>query len=133
MPLASGEKLYTRWGYRQFFDDRTLSIIQPDTCNTGGITECKKICDMANVYDIGVQLHVCGGPIATAAALQIETVIPNFVIHEHHVGAQQADCVKTGKYDYQPSGGKFSAPDLPGIGQEMSEEEMASAQKVTIQ
>lgn len=132
LPLATGERVYTRWGYRQFFEDRTLSIIQPDTCNTGGITECKKICDMAHIYDIGVQLHVCGGPIATAAAIQIETVIPNFVIHEHHVGALQADCIKTGKYDYQPVEGKLSAPDLPGIGQEMSEEEMKSAQKVVI-
>ena len=132
VPLATGERSFTRWGYRQFFEDRTLSIIQPDTCNTGGITECKKICDMAQVYDIGVQLHVCGGPIATAVALQIETVIPNFVIHEHHVGAQQSDCVRAGKYDYQPVNGKMSAPDLPGIGQEMSESEMKTAQKVII-
>jgi galactonate dehydratase len=132
IPLATGERSYTRWGYRQFFEDRSLSIIQPDTCNTGGITECKKICDMAEVYDIGVQLHVCGGPVATAAALQIETVIPNFVIHEHHVGAQQNVCVKAGKYDYQPQKGKMHAPDLPGIGQEMSESEMHSAQKIVI-
>lgn len=133
LPLATGERSYTRWGFRQFFEDRTLSIIQPDTCNTGGITECKKICDMAHVYDVGVQLHVCGGPIATAAALQIEAVIPNFVIHEHHVGAQQKSCVQAGKYDYQPEGGKLTVPELPGIGQEMSEAEMASAVKVVIQ
>ena len=49
IPLATGERSYTRWGFRQFFEDRTLSIAQPDLCNTGGITEVKKICDMANV------------------------------------------------------------------------------------
>ena len=47
LPLATGERSYTRWGFRQFFEDRTLDIIQPDLCNTGGITETKKICDMA--------------------------------------------------------------------------------------
>ena len=80
IPLATGERSYTRWGFRQFFEDRSLSIIQPDICNTGGFTEAKKICDMAHTYDMGVQLHVCGGPIATAAALQLEAVISKLAI-----------------------------------------------------
>jgi L-alanine-DL-glutamate epimerase-like enolase superfamily enzyme len=132
LPLATGERSYTRWGFRPFFEDRSISVVQPDTCNTGGITECKKICDMAHVYDIAVQLHVCGGPIATAAALQIEAVIPNFLIHEQHIFAYRKQCIDAGKYDYQPVNGKFYTPDLPGIGQEMSESEMASAEKVVI-
>lgn len=132
IPLATGERSYTRWGFRKFFEDRTLSIIQPDICNTGGITEGKKICDMAHTYDVGVQLHICGGPIATAAALQLEAVIPNFVIHEHHVGALQTDCVKSCIHDYQPKNGKFSIPELPGIGQELTEEEMKNSKKVVI-
>ena len=107
IPLATGERSYTRWGFRQFFEDRSLSIVQPDMCNTGGFTECKKICDAAHTYDIGVQLHVCGGPIATAAALQLEAVIPNFVIHEHHVGAIQPICTNTCLYDYEPINGRF--------------------------
>ena len=124
IPLATGERSYTRWGFRQFFEDRSLSIIQPDICNTGGFTEAKKICDMAHTYDMGVQLHVCGGPIATAAALQLEAVIPNFVIHEHHVGAIQPGCTNTCLYDYEPVNGKFKVPELPGIGQELTPEEM---------
>lgn len=132
LPLATGERSYTRWGYRQFFEDRTLSIIQPDLCNTGGITETKKICDMAHVYDVGVQIHVCGGPIATAAALQVEAVIPNFCIHEHHVGALKKPCVDTCVNDYQPVNGYFEIPNKPGIGQELTEKEMQIAKKVTI-
>ena len=132
IPLATGERSYTRWGYRQFFEDRTLSIIQPDLCNTGGISETKKICDMAHVYDVGVQIHVCGGPIATAAALQVEAVIPNFVIHEHHVGAQQPGCTDTCIYDYQPQNGTFKIPELPGIGQELTPDEMEKSEKVVI-
>lgn len=132
LPLATGERSYSRWGFRQFFEDRTLSIIQPDLCNTGGITETKKICDMAHVYDVGVQIHVCGGPIATAAALQVEAVIPNFCIHEHHVGALQKTYVDSCIYDYQPVNGFFDISDKPGIGQELSESEMRSAKKVVI-
>ena len=133
LPLATGERSYTRWGFRQFFEDRTLDIIQPDLCNTGGITETKKICDMAQVYDVGVQIHVCGGPIATAAALQVETVIPNFVIHEEHNANLLTKFKNAGKYFYEPKNGFYEVPELPGIGQEMSEQAMATARKVVIE
>ena len=133
LPLATGERSYTRWGFRQFFEDRTLSVIQPDLANTGGITETKKICDMAQVYDMGVQIHVCGGPIATAAALHVEAAIPNFVIHEEHNANLTSAFVKGGKYYYAPAGGFYTVPELPGIGQEMSESYIAGAKKVVIQ
>ena len=132
LPLATGERSYTRWGFRQFFEDRTLDVIQPDLCNTGGITETKKICDMAQVYDVGVQIHVCGGPIATAAALQLEATIPNFVIHEEHNANLLTKFKNAGKYFYEPKDGFYEVPELPGIGQEMSEQEMATARKVVI-
>ena len=134
LPLATGERSSTRWQFRQFFEDRSLSIIQPDLANTGGITETKKICDMAQVYDIGVQIHVCGGPIATAAALQVETGIPNFVIHEEHNANLMTKFKKAGKYFYEPKNGFYEVPELPGIGQEMSDEAMENARKhVTIE
>lgn len=132
IPLASGERIFGRWGFRPFFEDRSLSIIQPDVCNTGGITETKKICDMAHVYDIGVQLHVCGGPIATAATLQLEAALPNFVIHEHHQAALIKENVEMCKYDYQPVDGYFDIPELPGIGQELTEETIVAAEKFTV-
>lgn len=132
LPLATGERSYTRWGFRQFFEDRTLSVIQPDLCNTGGITETKKICDMAQVYDMGVQIHVCGGPIATAAALQVEAAIPNFTIHEEHNANLQNVFIKAGKYYYKPENGYYTVPDLPGIGQEMTDEFLATCRKVVI-
>ena len=132
LPLATGERSYTRWGFRQFFEDRTLDIIQPDLANTGGITETKKICDMAQVYDVGVQIHVCGGPIATAAALQVEATIPNFVIHEEHNANLTTGFIKAGKYYHCPKDGFYTVPELPGIGQEMSEEYCATAKKVVI-
>ena len=133
LPLATGERSYTRWGFRQFFEDRTLDIIQPDLCNTGGITETKKICDMAQVYDVGVQIHVCGGPIATGAALQVEAAIPNFVIHEEHNANLLKIFKESGKYYHAPVNGFYEVPELPGIGQEMSEQAMATARKVVIE
>ena len=132
LPLATGERSYTRWGFRQFFEDRTLSIIQPDLANTGGITETKKICDMAQVYDMGVQIHVCGGPIATAAALHVEAAIPNFVIHEEHNANLRSQFVKGGVHYYAPVHGAYTVPEIPGIGQEMSEEYIARSKKAVI-
>ena len=133
LPLATGERSYTRWGFRQFFEDRTLDVIQPDLANTGGITETKKICDMAQVYDVGVQIHVCGGPIATAAALQVEAAIPNFVIHEEHNANLLKVFKEAGKYYHAPVNGFYEVPELPGIGQEMSEKAMATARRVVFE
>ena len=118
IPLASGERIYWRWGYRPFLEDGSLSVIQPDICTCGGISEVKKICDMAHVYDVTVQIHVCGGPISTAAALHMEAAIPNFMIHELHRYALLKGNRDTCKYDYLPENGKYQIPDLPGIGQD---------------
>ena len=132
IPVASGERIYTRWGYRPFFENHALQVIQPDLGNTGGISEGKKICDMAHVYDIPVQMHICGGPIATAAALQLEAAIPNFLIHEHHAAALLDENIESCKYDYQPVNGYFDVPELPGIGQELSEKALKSAKITTL-
>jgi len=132
IPIASGERIYTRFGYREFLENRSLQIIQPDICLCGGITEAKKICDMANTYDCAVQMHICGSPIAKAAALQLEAVIPNFLIHEHHSRALGKESRATCLYDYQPVNGRYKVPDRPGIGQELTPEAIAKSTIATI-
>ena len=132
IPLASGERIYTRLGYRPFFEKRALQVIQPDLCLCGGLTEAKKICDMAWVYDAAVQIHVCGSPISKAAALQIEAAIPNFIIHEHHQRALNPESRATCLYDYQPENGRYKVPDLPGIGQELTPETIKKCDIITI-
>ena len=132
IPMATGERVYSRWGYRPFLEDRSIQIIQPDLCNTGGITEGKKICDMAHTYDIGVQGHCCGSPISTAATLQLEAVIPNFVIHELHASALLPENIATCKYNYVPKNGYYEIPDRPGIGQELTDEALANSDIVTV-
>ena len=122
IPIASGERIYTRFGYRPFFEEGSIQVIQPDICTCGGIGEAKKICDMSFVYDCSVQIHVCGSPISKAAALQVEAALPNFLIHEHHQRALNPESRETCLYDYQPVNGRYKVPDRPGIGQEPTPE-----------
>lgn len=132
IPIAAGERIYTRWGYRPFFEDGSLDVIQPDIGLCAGLTETKKVCDMAHVYDVTVQIHVCGGPIATAAALHIEAAIPNFIIHELHRYALLDANTKTCKYNYMPKNGMYEVPELPGLGQELTEETIRASVVETV-
>jgi galactonate dehydratase len=132
MPIAHGERIYSRWQYAPYFENGSIQVIQPDIGNCGGLTEAKKICDMAYTYDVNVQAHVCASPLSTAVALHLESVIPNFVIHEHHrfnlLAYNKQLCI----HDYQPVNGKFKVPELPGIGNEFSEFALTNCEKVTV-
>lgn len=132
IPIANGERLFTRWGYLQFLLDDSIQVIQPDICLCGGLTEAKKICDMAHVFDATVQVHVCGSPLTLAASLQLEAAIPNFCIHEHHVINKVRYNRELGKYDYAPVNGRFTVPELPGIGQELSDYAIKNAYIETV-
>jgi galactonate dehydratase len=132
IPIASGERIYTRWGYAPYFENGSLAMIQPDLGTSGGITEGKKICDMAYTYDVSVQVHVCASPLSVAAALQLEAVIPNFCIHEHHVINRASYNRELCIHDYQPVNGTMTVPELPGIGNELSEYALRTAEKVTV-
>ena len=99
IPLATGERSYTRYGFLPLFQNRSISVAQPDLGTCGGITEGKKIADMAYCYDVGIQAHVCCGPISIAAALQFEAALPNFYIHEVHVSHTGDELRRLGIYD----------------------------------
>jgi galactonate dehydratase len=133
VPMAAGERIYTRWGYRKYFDLNALAIIQPDLGLVGGLSEGKKICDMAHIYDVTVQCHVCGSPVATAIALQLEAVIPNFLIHEHHTNNIKPWNIELCRQNYQPKNGYFEIPDLPGLGIELNDDIVKRSLSVTIQ
>ena len=121
LPLAHGERLYNRWQFLPMLQSGALQLAQPDLGTCGGITEGKKICDLAQAYDCGVQLHICASNLSIAPALHLETAIPNFTIHEHHVLFLQEDNKKLVRYDYQPVNGYYEVPDLPGLGNEWSD------------
>lgn len=77
IPVAGGECEYTRLGFREIFTTRAMDIVQPDTCAAGGITECRKIADMAMAFGVRYVPHVWGTGIALAAALQLLAVLPH--------------------------------------------------------
>jgi galactonate dehydratase len=82
IPVVVGERLYTRWGFRDIFEKRAAAIINPDITHEGGILETKKVADMAHAYYVSVTPHSAGGPVLTAASIQVEATMPNFLIHE---------------------------------------------------
>ena len=127
VPIANGERLFSRWQYAGYFGKNLLQLAQPDIGNCGGISEVKKICDMAHAFDVGIQVHVAGSPLATNAALHVECVIPNFVIHEHHTCNRMDTCLGLTKYNLQPENGWFSVPEEPGIGNEFLREAIEKA------
>ena len=77
IPIAGGEAEFTRWGFRPLLVERAVDILQPDTCAAGGISECKKIADMANAFGIRVNPHVWGTGVALAASLQLIAALPH--------------------------------------------------------
>ena len=132
MPIAHGERVYSRWQYAPFFEDQSIQVIQPDLGNCGGLTEGKKICDLAYVYDISVQAHVCASPLSTAVALHLESVIPNFVIHEHHTNNLKPWNKELCTVDWQPVDGKFKVPEGPGLGCEFTDKVLNTENKIIV-
>ena len=108
-------------------------MLQPDLGNCGGFTEAKKIADHAAQYDIGIQAHVCSGPISHAASLQFEAAIPNFYYHEGHLTNTLPQIIEMGTEDYPTVNGYIEVPDKPGIGMDLSEKALKEANIITIQ
>jgi galactonate dehydratase len=82
IPIAVGERIYTRHGFRKVFEPHAADIVQPDVGNTGGIMEVKKIAAMAEAYNMRVAPHNCASALSTAASLQIAACIANFMTQE---------------------------------------------------
>jgi galactonate dehydratase len=82
IPVAVGERIYTRHGFRKIFESHAADIVQTDVGNTGGIMEVKKIAAMAEAYNMRVAPHNCGSALSTAAALQVSACIANFMTLE---------------------------------------------------
>jgi galactonate dehydratase len=85
-PIATGERMYTRWGFKELLAQGIVDIIQPDLSHAGGILETRKIAAMAEAYDVAIAPHCPLGPIALAACLQLDTCSPNAIIQEQSLG-----------------------------------------------
>src|SRR5213083_1259460 len=82
LPIATGERIFTKWGFREILEKRAASILQPDLCHAGGITEVRLVAGMAEAYYAVVAPHNPLGPISLAAGLQIAASVPNFLCQE---------------------------------------------------
>jgi galactonate dehydratase len=125
MPIAVGERLYTRYGFRRVMELQAADILQPDIGNTGGIMETKKIAAMAEVYNMRIQPHTCSSPVATAAALQLDACIPNFFIQEiypYRIPEHFQIVDHAPELDIKNS--YLTIPDKPGLGVELDEEKV---------
>lgn len=126
-PIALGERLYSRWDFKRVLSEGYVDIVQPDPSHAGGITETRKIANMAEAYDVALALHCPLGPIALAANLQLDAVCYNAFIQEQSLGIHYnaandlLDYVSNREvFDYQ--NGMVAIPRGPGLGIEVNED-----------
>jgi galactonate dehydratase len=134
IPLAAGERMYSRFEFKNVFAAGGLSIVQPDLSHAGGITECLKIASMAEAYDITLAPHCPLGPVALASCLAVDFVSYNAVLQEqsmgihYNKGGELLDYV-INKEDFKIVDGYCAPLRKPGLGVEVDEERVIAASK----
>jgi galactonate dehydratase len=120
LPIATGERVFTKWGFREVLEKRAATVLQPDLCHAGGITEVRLIAGMAEAYYASIAPHNPLGPISLAAGVQIAASIPNFLCQEQ---------VSLGegyiKQPFRVKNGYLELPAAPGLGVELDEDALA--------
>ncbi len=122
VPIATGERLATRWEFRRVCELQACHVLQPDLNHCGGLLEARKIASMGETYLMGVAPHNPNGPIANAAALHFDLATPNFLIQEDMLGdvPWRFDVVQA---DLRSEEGHWLPPEKPGLGVEVNEAE----------
>jgi galactonate dehydratase len=133
-PIALGERLFSRWDFKPFFEMGAVDIIQPDLSHAGGLLECRKIAAMAEAYDIAVAPHCPLGPLALASCLQLAACTPNVAIQEmslgihYNVGHDLLSFVSDPAV-LSPVNGYLPIPEKPGLGVTIDEAGVREAHK----
>lgn len=135
IPIATGERMFSRWHFKQLLHDGYIDIIQPDLSHAGGITECKKIISMAEAYDVAAAPHCPLGPIALAACLQVDATCHNAFIQEQSLGIHYNTSNDLIDYLQDASVFKYengfvNIPSAPGLGITINEEKVIEMSKV---
>jgi galactonate dehydratase len=120
LPIATGERVFTKWGFREVLEKKAATILQPDMCHAGGITEVRLIAGMAEAYYADIAPHNPLGPISLAAGVHLAASIPNFLIQEQvSLGEGYV------KQPFKVKEGYLELPTGPGLGVELDENLMA--------
>ena len=119
-PLAVGERNVSIWEFRELLEAGGPQYVRPDLGLAGGITQCKKIAALAEAYHSAVVTHNFLGPLITAAALHLDTSIPNFITQEYTKG-DESEKFAVYKVAYQREGGYIPIPETPGLGIELDD------------
>ena len=127
IPIALGERLFSRWDFKRILQEGYVDILQPDPSHAGGITETRKIANMAEAYDVAIALHCPLGPIALAVNLQLDANCYNAFIQEQSLGIHYNQGNDLLDYIENPevfaySDGHVKIPDGPGLGIEVNED-----------
>ena len=128
IPIATGERLFMRWGQRRLIEEGIASIIQPDFTHTGGILESKKIAAIAEAYYQRVAPHNSSGPVATIAAVHVDATIPNFYKQEFASANLNLTPVLFKKYPVIKEGHVILDDNMPGLGFEIDLDELESSE-----
>ena len=131
-PIATGERMYSRWDFKRVLQDGYVDIVQPDVVHAGGISEVSKIAAMAEAYDVALAPHCPLGPVAFAASIQLDAAMPNAFIQEQVVEVE--DIVHSLGFRYLVKPGAFalkdgcvSIPTGPGLGITVNEDAVRQA------
>lgn len=137
IPLAAGERVHNRWGFKRLLEDRALAVLQPDVSLTG-LHELEKIGRMAEAYDVALAPHCPNGPVSLAASLQVDACLPNVPIQEQSLGIhynrgfEGLGAAEMHEYlldaaPLTPRDGHLAVPPGPGLGIEVDEERVRAA------
>lgn len=121
LPIAAGERIFTKWGFRELLEKGAASILQPDLCHAGGITEGRLIAGMAEAYYVPIAPHNPMGPISLAAGLHLAASIPNFLVQEQ---VSLGDGYLKNPFKLQKDG-TVLIPSGPGLGVELDDDQLA--------
>ena len=130
--IATGERLFTKWGYRELLENQYVDIIQPDVCHCGGITELRKIANMAETYYVRVAPHNPNGPVATMSSIHAGAALANFCILEYagqswrHAPGARVGHDAVVKTPLKIENGYVKLPTDPGLGIELDLENIAT-------
>jgi len=120
LPIAAGERIFTKWGFRELLEKKAVGIVQPDLCHAGGITEGRIIAGMAEAYYIPIAPHNPMGPISLAAGLHLAASVPNFLVQEQ---VSLGEGYLKNPFKLQKDG-TVLIPEGPGLGIELDEDQI---------